>query len=226
MPLTVMRIAPKPSRLTARSPAMMVLAATTFTSALDQAKSDLRGIVQRFAVLLREILTLRQGLLVHPQPYEGMEKDLRALMPPDFLRATPYPQLAHLPRYLKAMVIRAERWRKSPAKDANRARQLAPYVAAASKLPSHPGGHCSPLRWLVEEFRVSLFAQELGTVESVSTAKLDRAFAQAGSTSPGGGIAAPSPQPPDTRAPLLTGEPGRKGPALKSLSALDKLLPR
>ena len=203
-----------------------VLAATTFTSALDQAKSDLRGIVQRFAVLLREILTLRQGLLVHPQPYEGMEKDLRALMPPDFLRATPYPQLAHLPRYLKAMVIRAERWRKSPAKDADRARQLAPYVAAASKLPSHPGGHCSPLRWLVEEFRVSLFAQELGTVESVSTAKLDRAFAQAGSTSPGGGIAAPSPQPPDTRAPLLTGEPGRKGPALKSLSALDKLLPR
>ena len=203
----------------------LLLSATAFAAALDQAKSDLRGIVPRFLDLLREILTLRQRLLVHPHPYEGMEKDLHSLITPDFLRAIPYPHLAHLPRYLKAMEIRAERWRKNPAKDADKARQLAPYVAAERKLRAQPG-RPTPLRWLVEEFRVSLFAQELGTAESVSAAKLDRALAQVAESPTVAAPASPSPQTSDARAPLRTGEPGKKSPALKSLSALDKLLPR
>ena len=197
--------------------------ASAFAAALERAKSDLRGIVPRLADLLREILTLRQGLLIHPQPYEGLEKDLASLVPPDFLRAMPYARLSHLPRYLKAMQIRAERWRKNPAKDAERSRQLAPYVAAEAKLRAAQEVRFLALRWLVEEFRVSLFAQELGTAESVSAAKLDRAFAEAGGHPP---AEAPALQPAESRSPLLTGEPGKKSPALKSLSALDKLLPR
>ena len=199
------------------------LGASVFAAALDRAKSDLRGIVPRLADLLREVLTLRQGLLIHPQPYDGLEKDLASLVPPDFMRAMPYARLSHLPRYLKAMAIRAERWRKNPAKDAERSRQLAPYVVAEAKLRAGQGGRFPPLRWLVEEFRVSLFAQELGTAESVSAAKLDRAIAETGVRPPAD---APAPQPAESRAPLLTGEPGKKSPALKSLSALDKLLPR
>jgi len=199
------------------------LGASAFAAALERAKSDLRGIAPRLTDLLRELLTLRQGLLLHPQPYPGMEKDLQALMPPDFLRAMPYARLSHLSRYLKAMAIRAERWRKNPAKDAERSRQLAPYVAAEARLRGRQGGRFPPLRWLVEEFRVSLFAQELGTAESISAAKLDRAFAEAGGRPTAD---TPAPQPAESRAPLLTGEPGKKGPVLKSLSALDKLLPR
>src|SRR5471032_457456 len=114
-------------------------------------------------------MTARQELLVHPKPYADLAADLGALIPPDFLRTTPYAQLAHFPRYLKAMKLRADRWRQNPAKDAERAAQLAPYAKA---LPPD----AEALRWLVEEFRVSLFAQELGTAEPVSAVKLDRAF--------------------------------------------------
>src|SRR5471032_1489351 len=135
-------------------------------------------------------MTARQELLVHPKPYADLAADLGALIPPDFLRTTPYAQLAHFPRYLKAMKLRADRWRQNPAKDAERAAQLAPYVKAATHLEArvarpYPMAGGSPalppdvdaLRWLVEEFRVSLFAQELGTAGPVSAVKLDRAFA-------------------------------------------------
>src|ERR1019366_2705173 len=135
------------------------LTAAEFAAALEQAKADLRGLVPRLTDVLREILTLRQALLVHPTPPPGLEREVAALLPADFLRATPYAQLAQFPRYLRAMKVRANRWKKSPAKDVERAAQLAPYVAAAAKLREREGGEA--LRWLIEEFRVSLFAQEL-----------------------------------------------------------------
>ena len=123
------------------------LAAAAFTAAVEKAKGDIRGLVPRFVAQLREILTPRQALLVHPQPYGGLGPELRALVPPDFLHVTPYAQLAHLPRYLKAMKLRADRWRQNPAKDAERAAQLAPYAAAAAKVRARPGGEA--FRWLV-----------------------------------------------------------------------------
>jgi ATP-dependent helicase HrpA len=152
------------------------LTSVAITAALERARIDLRGIVPRLMDLLREILTLRQALLVHPQPYGGLGPELEALITPDFLHTTPYEQLAHFPRYLKAMRVRADRWRQNPAKDAERAKQLAPYVKTARELRARPGGEA--LHWLVEEFRVSLFAQEIGTVGAVSVVKLDRALAE------------------------------------------------
>ncbi len=200
------------------------LTAAAFANVLERAKSDLRGLVPRFCDVLKEILTARQDLLVHPKPYAGLDGELAALIPPDFLRTTPYAQLAHLPRYLKAMKLRADRWRQNPAKDAERAAQLAPYVAAVRKLVG--GAVRSPrsdaLRWLVEEFRVSLFAQELGTAEPVSAVKLDRALAalKADVVTPQAEIA-PAPRP-IVSAPVAA----KKSPPLKNLGALDKLFPR
>ena len=140
------------------------LNATIFVEAMAQAKTDLQGLVPRLVDLLREVLSLRQALLVHPQPYRGQGPELAALVSDDFLRTTPYEQLAHFPRYLKAMKLRADRWKQNPIKDAERAKQL----AAFSGVPE--------LRWQVEELRVSLFAQELGTAEPVSVQKLERAL--------------------------------------------------
>ncbi|HRE82907.1 MAG TPA: ATP-dependent RNA helicase HrpA [Opitutaceae bacterium] len=149
------------------------LTSTAFLHAVEEAKRDLRGIVPRLTDRLREILSLRQALLVAAQAYPGQARDLAGLLPTDFLRIVPYERLVHLPRYLRAMGLRAERWKQNPAKDAERAQVLAPYVAAVEKRRFD-----DPVRWLVEEFRVSLFAQELGTAESVSSVKLDRALAQ------------------------------------------------
>jgi ATP-dependent helicase HrpA len=158
-------------------------------------------------------------LLTHPQPYPGLAEDLAALLPPDFLAVTPFSQLAHLPRYLQAMKVRADRWQQDSARDARRAQQLAPYVQAVAALlrESVPAEQVGRLRWLVEEFRVGLFAQELGTAERVSAVRLDReltALRRPGS--PPGATTRFSPAP-------VAAQPA-PGP-LKNLSALARLFP-
>ena len=218
------------SWLCGRGPLTMTTAG--FRSALDAAKDTLRGFVPRYIDRVREILNARQTLLVHSQPYPGMDADLRALVPPTFLRTTPYEQLAHLPRYLKAMKLRADRWRQNQPKDAERAKQLAPYVTELAKRPASDPA-TERLRWLIEEYRVSLFAQELGTAEPVSAVKLDRMVAELrrGEKSTAAPAAAnasttsvqkkePVPPPP---APLPISP--RKTP-LKSLGGLDSLFRR
>ncbi|HVU23230.1 MAG TPA: ATP-dependent RNA helicase HrpA [Opitutus sp.] len=195
------------------------LTAAAFNAALESSRADVRGLVPRLVDLLREILALRQEILVHPQPYPGLDRDLASLLPPDFLRVTPFPQLAHFPRYLRAMKLRADRWRQHPKKDADRAATLAPYLAAAAKSPASPGA--TAFRWLVEEFRVSLFAQELGTAEPVSAPKLDRALTALAATRTSG------PLPVDPPRPIVaTPIAEKKSPPLKNLGALDKLFPR
>jgi ATP-dependent helicase HrpA len=218
-----------PARVTA-------LTAAAFEAALTKAKGDLRGLVPRLTDQLREILTLRQALLVHPTPPPGIDQELAVLLAPDFLRTTPYAQLAQFPRYLKAMKLRADRWRQNPTKDAERTAQLAPYLAAL-KARNNVGGAPSPrsnsprgegtpstttLRWLVEEFRVSLFAQELGTAEPVSAVKLDRAF----STVPASPAARMEELVPAAKPIVTTPVREKKSAPLKNLSALDKLFPK
>ncbi len=106
--------------------------------------------------------------------------ELASLVSSRFLVRTDYDRLLHLPRYLKALLIRVERAALNPAKDQDRLRQLAPYVAALKELQArspHPPaarGQIETFRWMVEEFRVSLFAQELGTTVPVSPKRLDQ----------------------------------------------------
>ncbi len=202
------------------------LTRAAFAAAVEKAKADLRGLVPRFVDLLREILTLRNELLVLPGAPATMAGEVAALVPVDFLRRTPYVQLAHLPRYLKAMKLRAERARKNPAKDAERAAQFAPYAAAAEKLRGREGGEA--FRWLVEEFRVSVFAQELGTAEPVSTVKLDRALAALqGKIGQGTQASTESrPRPPEAKPIVAAPVTEKKLAPIKNLSALDKLFGR
>jgi ATP-dependent helicase HrpA len=68
----------------------------------------------------------------------------------------------------------------NPAKNQDRLRQLAPYQAALKKLLAQPPQSAEAqrqleaFRWMVEEFKVSLFAQELGTPMPVSPKRLDQ----------------------------------------------------
>ncbi len=190
-----------------------------FDAAVIKAKSDLRGIVPRIGDQLGEILSLRQDLLVHPQPYPGLAEDLARLLPPDFLRHTPYGQLGHLMRYLRAMKFRADRWKQNPKKDQERVSQLAPYAKATAELASVVGGDA--LRWLVEEYRVSLFAQELGTAEPVSPVKLDRVVSALRRGAQDQGI--DNDTQPDRPAALISPLARDKKLPVKSLGALDKL---
>lgn len=153
------------------------LNAAAFAAALASARADLRGVVPRLKDLLAEVLGLRQALLNHKTPYPGLEEELAALLPADFVRVIPFERLRHLPRYLKARQARCERWKRDPAKDASRARELAPFATAAAKRRGAADDEAAEdFRWLVEEFRVSLFAQELGTAEPVSAVRLQAAL--------------------------------------------------
>ena len=112
--------------------------------------------------------------------YDDLREQLDALLEPGFLRELPPARLAHYPRYLKAMRLRGERLRQDPAKDQQRMLQVLPYWR--EYLKHRAAGHdgLDELRWLIEEWRVSLFAQELKTAEPVSAKRLAKASADLG----------------------------------------------
>jgi len=106
---------------------------------------------------------------------DDLQAQLAALVNPGFLRDTPADALAQLPRYLKAMKLRAERAKRDPTRDQARMLELKPFVdalqeAAAFGRQSRP--EWQALRWDLEELRVSLFAQELGARAGVSAKKI------------------------------------------------------
>jgi ATP-dependent helicase HrpA len=108
-----------------------------------------------------------------------LAEELGILMPPTFLDSVEHEQLKHLPRYLKALALRAERAANNPTKDAERVRQVWPYQQALERLRAEPpkrpdaAARVDEFRWLLEEFKVSVFAQELGTNTPVSSKRLD-----------------------------------------------------
>ncbi len=156
-----------------------------FTALVDQAREEVRGLVPRFIDQLGRLLQLRHELLVYPQPYPQLRADLERLAPVDFLSRVPWERLPDLTRYLQAMLRRAERARLQPRKDEQMAARVQPFqahcarLAAESLLPWSPrAALIDELRWWVEEFRVSVFAQELGTAVPVSEKRLQRKLAE------------------------------------------------
>ncbi len=198
--------------------------AATFALVLERARADLRGIVPRLTDLLREILNLRLELQVMKDVPAAVNRQLAALLPSDFLRATPFSRLAHLPRYLKAMRLRVERARRNPAKDAEREAQVAALEESLRRLPAKADAvEVSQVRWLLEELRVSFFAQELGTAEPVSAVKLERRLVELRAAAGGGAVSVVSvPAKPIVAAAVRPAGP--KPAPVKSLGALDRLL--
>jgi len=106
--------------------------------------------------------------------YDDLHEQLAGLVYPGFVRDVTKSRLAHLPRYLKAMRLRAERLRHDATRDQARMLTVRAYWSEYLKLKATHGEDAalSELRWLIEELRVSLFAQELKTAESVSPKRL------------------------------------------------------
>ncbi|WP_334177537.1 ATP-dependent RNA helicase HrpA [Pseudoxanthomonas sp.] len=106
---------------------------------------------------------------------DDLRAQLAGLVHAGFLRDTPADALAQLPRYLKAMTLRAERAKRDPAKDQARMLELKPFADALAQA-NDDGIVRSPdwqaLRWDLEELRVSVFAQELGAKSGISPKKL------------------------------------------------------
>ncbi len=109
-------------------------------------------------------------------------QQLQRLVPKRFLLTTPYAQLQHFPRYLKAVQLRLDKLRADPARDAAKLAELRPQDQRFWRMVAERKGvqdaRLQELRWLLEELRVSFFAQELRTPQPVSVKRLDKAWAQ------------------------------------------------
>ena len=157
---------------------VLPLAETRFQGLVATARRELPLLVRRTGEGIAKVIEMRRQVLASPKRYPGLEADVQRLAADDFPARTPPGQLAHLPRYLRAVAVRAERAAVNPAKDAEKARALGPFADWETRVPP---GHREAFRWLLEEFRVSLFAQELGTAQPVSAPRLMALLAAPGS---------------------------------------------
>ncbi len=111
---------------------------------------------------------------------QDIKAQLERLLAPGFMRDTPAPWLAQMPRYLKALCTRLERLSGQYAKDQSHTAQLQaleqPLWQAVDDFPGLLllSDDACRYRWLLEEFRVSLFAQHLGTRQAVSAKRLQQ----------------------------------------------------
>ena len=93
-------------------------------------------------------------------------------------------RLAHYPRYLDGILDRIRTLADAPGKDRTRQteyeRAAQAYADAGGTIPLPPGAEhrLVEVRWLLEEYRVSLFAQRLGTAQPVSLQRIAKALAE------------------------------------------------
>ena len=110
--------------------------------------------------------------------YDDLREQLAGLVQVDMFRTMPAERLQHIPRYLQAMQVRARRLRDDPQADQQRMLTISgywqQYLELAQRLPAN--AEVEELRWQIEELRVSVFAQQLGTAQPVSAKRLTRAI--------------------------------------------------
>ncbi|MEZ5590607.1 MAG: ATP-dependent RNA helicase HrpA [Gammaproteobacteria bacterium] len=160
-----------------------------FERCLSQGRSRLPVVAKELGDWASDVLaqhhTLRTQLAGElPLSWTDAVQDIRAqldrLIYPGFISATPEPWRAYLARYLKAIELRLDKLRYAPDKDRQRLGVLAPLwdaytnaEAALTRQHKPLSAELTQFRWLLEELRVSLFAQELKTAQPISAKRLD-----------------------------------------------------
>ncbi|MGE5339467.1 MAG: ATP-dependent RNA helicase HrpA [Gemmatimonadota bacterium] len=133
-------------------------------------------IVQEAAALPKKL----HGLKAFPAAVADVEQQLARLFPRGFVVATPAMQLAHYPRYLKAIGARLDRVRTDPARDQQRMNEISalqtPFLRELAARKGVADPRLDEFRWMLEELRVSLFAQELRTPVPVSVKRLAKVW--------------------------------------------------
>ncbi|MFH2046371.1 MAG: ATP-dependent RNA helicase HrpA [Pseudomonadota bacterium] len=113
---------------------------------------------------------------------DRLENEVVRLVPNNFIQLYEPKRLLHLPRYLKATSIRAQRAMIDPEKDNLKTRELETHTFSLDKLLKNISPFISEEKrkameeyfWLIEEYKVSLFAQELKTPIPISSKRLDK----------------------------------------------------
>jgi ATP-dependent helicase HrpA len=138
-------------------------------------------ILTEYAAAARKIKDTKNA----PEATADALQQLQRLVPKNFIAVAPWTQLAHYARYLKAITLRLDKYRADPARDAAKLAELRPqeqrYWRLVAERKGQVDARMQELRWLLEELRVSFFAQELRTPQPVSVKRLDKLWAQVNS---------------------------------------------
>jgi len=117
-----------------------------------------------------------------PKPLQDdIQAQLDRLLPKRFLLDAGWTQLQQLPRYLKGIQLRLDKWRSDAARDERLLAELRPLEQRWQRRVAELRGARDPrleeFRWQLEELRVGLFAQELRTPQPVSVKRLEKLWA-------------------------------------------------
>ena len=163
--------------------------ASSFRRRIEEGRSRLTLIAFEVARLALQILTEHAAALrklkdsrAPTDVAQDIQGQLARLMPKRFVMQTPWAQMSHQPRYLKGITLRLEKLRADPARDVARMAEIRPleqrYLRALADRKGAVDARLEEFRWMLEELRVSLFAQELRTPQPVSGKRLDKVWSQ------------------------------------------------
>jgi ATP-dependent helicase HrpA len=164
-----------------------------FQALLDRHRSSFGEVVDRVLAhardTLRELRNVRQKLAALDNPaFQALQQDARAqmqsLVPADFPSGVPAVLWPHLPRYFKALGRRLDKVQGNQKRDAELMARVRPAMRALEQLSAQPHreeqhAEIQRLHWLIEELRVSLFAQDLKTAVPVSEKRLQEQIERA-----------------------------------------------
>jgi len=171
-----------------------------FAARVNAARADVAGNGEHVARAVKGVLTAlkeaRAALAPLTAPVfaagrDSIQRQLATVLSPGWVRRMPAPAFAQLPKYVKAAARRAERLRDDVNRDRKLDAQVAPFATALGELgakcgPLGPGPELERLRWMIEEFRLSLFAQDLRALGPVSAQRLEAQLAKARAEVAGG----------------------------------------
>ena len=164
---------------------------SAFLAKVEQGRADIvsraEAIVNLLVGALEQVFSIKKHIkqsknaLVIAYASADIQAQLSALFYPGFLYDTPFEQLQHYPRFLKAITMRLEKVPQQVQKDRINIDQLQPLweqyqakVTKEGKASLATNTALQQYRWMLEELRVSLFAQTLGTQQAVSVKRLKK----------------------------------------------------
>ena len=159
----------------------------SFRERREDVKGRLTLVAGEISRLLTEIVTEAAGIPLKLRRLSGekaltddIEAQLNDLFRKDFLTTVPLSQLAHYPRYLRAVHYRLDRYRDDPVRDESRRADIerlsVPLMRARAARRGQPDSRLDEFGWMLQELRVSLFAQQLRTPMPVSVKRLERVW--------------------------------------------------
>jgi ATP-dependent helicase HrpA len=159
-----------------------------FATRCKDAKARLNLVAQEIARLVGAVLAeyhvLQKALpafKAQGQVLQDIRSQCESLLSKEWVARTPFERMQHMPRYLKAINVRLEKLRANPARDAQNMAQLAPLLQQwqrkLSAQQGEPDARLEDFGWMLQELRVSLYAQELKTPVIVSVKRLEKILA-------------------------------------------------